>query len=71
MGVSRIAPGGFFADADFDFEARAALGTGRQRRRAGAYLVFSAVVPVGILVYMLTFSQTYPERANQSAASAH
>jgi hypothetical protein len=26
MGVSRIAPGGLFSDADFDFEARVALG---------------------------------------------
>jgi hypothetical protein len=32
------------------------------------YLVFSAVVPVVILVYMLKFSKSYPERANHTAS---
>jgi hypothetical protein len=33
------------------------------------YLVFSAVIPVVIGVYMLKFSKSYPERASQSPSS--
>jgi hypothetical protein len=41
----------------------------RSGRAPVLYLVFSAAVPVVILVYMLKFSKSYPERASQSPSS--
>ena len=71
MSGSRSAPGGFFADADFDYEARIVLGaTASGLGDVGLVLTTLDRITGAIILYMLKFSKNYPDRVTHEPAEA-
>ena len=64
--MDRTAQGGFFKNADFD--TWTGLARDLAARGAQPQLVFSLAVPVVIIVYMLKFTKSYPDRVAHNEA---